>query len=105
GSCSCAPLLLWSAAKELPLGLVLLFGGGLSLSVMFTQTGFSEWVGEQVSGLSSLQSRLIIIAVIVVSLVLTELTSNTATAAAFLPILCAVAVGVGIVPLFMTIVF
>src|SRR5699024_12874819 len=67
------------------------------------QTGFSQWVGEQVSGLSSMQSWLIIIAVIVVSLVLTELTSNTATAAAFLPIFGAVAVGVGIDPLFMTI--
>src|SRR5699024_6951851 len=53
---SCAPLLRWSAAKEIPWGLLLLFGGGLSLSAMFTQTGFSEWVGEQVSGLSSLQS-------------------------------------------------
>lgn len=98
-----APLLRWSAAKEIPWGLLLLFGGGLSLSAMFTQTGFSEWVGEQVSGLSSLQSWMIIIAVILVSLVLTELTSNTATAAAFLPIFGAVAIGVGIDPLFMTI--
>lgn len=97
------PLLRWSAAKEIPWGLLLLFGGGLSLSAMFTQTGFSEWVGKEVSGLSSLQSWLIIVAVIVVSLVLTELTSNTATAAAFLPIFGAVAVGVGIDPLFMTI--
>src|SRR5699024_4071623 len=79
------PLLRWSAAKEIPWGLLLLFGGGLSLPAMFTQTGFSQWVGEQVSGLSSMQSWLIIIAVMVVSLVLTELTSNTATAAAFLP--------------------
>ena len=97
------PLLRWSAAKEIPGGLLLLFGGGLSLSAMFTQTGFSEWVGGQVSGLSSLQSWMIIVAVIVVSLVLTELTSNTATAAAFFPIFGAVALGVGIDPLFMTI--
>lgn len=48
-------------------------------------------------------SWLIIVAVIVVSLVLTELTSNTATAAAFFPIFGAVAIGVGINPLFMTI--
>jgi len=98
-----APLLRWSAAKEVPWGLLLLFGGGLSLSAMFTQTGFSEWIGEQVSGLSSMPSWLIIVAVIVVSLVLTELTSNTATAAAFFPIFGAVAIGVGINPLFMTI--
>lgn len=97
------PLLRWSAAKEVPWGLLLLFGGGLSLSAMFTQTGFSDWVGEQVSGLTFMPSWLIIVAVIVVSLILTELTSNTATAAAFFPIFGAVALGVGIDPLFMTI--
>ncbi|MFD6813282.1 SLC13 family permease, partial [Enteractinococcus coprophilus] len=98
-----APLLRWSAAKEIPWGLLLLFGGGLSLSAMFTQTGFSEWVGEQVSGLSWMSSALIIFAVILVCLILTELTSNTATAAAFLPIFGAVAVGIGLDPLFMTV--
>lgn len=97
------PLLRWSAAKEVPWGLLLLFGGGLSLSAMFTATGFSEWVGTQVSGLDGMPSWVIIVAVIVVGLVLTEMTSNTATAAAFLPIFGAVAVGVGIDPLFMTI--
>ncbi|GAA4119431.1 hypothetical protein GCM10022249_25150 [Enteractinococcus coprophilus] len=81
----------------------MLFGGGLSLSAMFTQTGFSEWVGEQVSGLSWMSSALIIFAVILVCLILTELTSNTATAAAFLPIFGAVAVGIGLDPLFMTV--
>ena len=98
-----APLLRWSASKEIPWGLLLLFGGGLSLSAMFTQTGFSAWVGEQVSGMSAMASWIIIISVILVSLILTELTSNTATAAAFFPIFGAVALGVGIDPLFMTI--
>lgn len=98
-----APLLRWSAAKEIPWGLLLLFGGGLSLSAMFTATGFSEWIGNQVAGLAGMPSWVIIVAVIVVGLVLTEMTSNTATAAAFLPIFGAVAVGVGIDPLFMTI--
>lgn len=97
------PLLRWATAKEIPWGLLLLFGGGLSLSAMFTATGFSEWIGEQVSGLTGMPSWMIIVAVIVVGLVLTELTSNTATAAAFLPIFGAVAVGVGIDPLFMTV--
>ena len=50
-----------------------------------------------------MSSALLIFAVIVVCLILTELTSNTATAAAFLPIFGAVAVGIGLDPLFMTI--
>lgn len=97
------PLLRWAAAKEIPWGLLLLFGGGLSLSAMFSATGLSEWIGSQVSGLSGLSPLVIIMVVAIVGLVLTELTSNTATAAAFFPIFGAVAVGVGIDPMLMTI--
>lgn len=46
---------------------------------------------------------MIVVVVIVVGLALTELTSSTATAAAFFPIFGAVAIGVGMDPLFMTI--
>lgn len=98
-----APLLRWSAAKEIPWGLLLLFGGGLSLSAMFTATGFSEWLGNQVGALQGVPAWVVILIVIVVGLALTELTSNTATAAAFFPIFGAVAVGLGMDPLFMTI--
>lgn len=97
-------LLQWSSAKEIPWGLLLLFGGGLSLSVAFTATGFSPWIGEQVTNLGALPAFLILGTVAIIGLALTELTSNTATAAAFFPIMGAVAIGVGIDPLFMTIV-
>ncbi|WP_413542723.1 SLC13 family permease [Citricoccus nitrophenolicus] len=97
-----AALLRWSAAKEIPWGLLLLFGGGLSLSAMFTATGFSEWLGNQVGALQGVPAWVVILVVIVVGMVLTELTSNTATAAAFFPIFGAVAVGLGMDPLFMT---
>lgn len=70
---------------------------------MFSATGLSQWIGEQVGALSGLPSWVIILVVIVVGLGLTELTSNTATAAAFFPIFGAVAVGVGMDPLLMTI--
>lgn len=96
-------LLAWSASREIPWGLLLLFGGGLSLSAMFTAAGLSEWIGNQVSGMANLPNWLIILVVIIVGLALTELTSNTATAAAFFPIFGAVAVGVGVDPLIMTI--
>ncbi|AJK69368.1 transporter [Corynebacterium marinum DSM 44953] len=96
-------LLSWSTSREVPWGLLLLFGGGLSLSAMFTNTGLSEWVGSQVSGLADLPNWVIVLVVILVGLALTELTSNTATAAAFFPIFGAVAVGVGMDPLIMTI--
>ncbi|WP_007025682.1 SLC13 family permease [Saccharomonospora iraqiensis] len=85
----------WDTAKTLPWGILLLFGGGLSLSTRFTDTGLSEWIGEQVGGLSVLPLILLAAAAALLVLILTELTSNTATAAAFLPILGGVAVGLG----------
>lgn len=97
------PLLRWSAARDIPWGLLLLFGGGLSLSAMFSATGLSQWIGESVSTLGDLPPVVILIAVAIVGLGLTELTSNTATAAAFFPIFGAVAVGIGMDPLLMTI--
>lgn len=89
-------LLDWESAKELPWDVLLLFGGGLALSAQFTSTGLSVWIGEQAAGLDVLPVVLIVVAVTALVLFLTELTSNTATAAAFLPIIGGVAVGLGL---------
>ncbi|NIJ12776.1 sodium-dependent dicarboxylate transporter 2/3/5 [Saccharomonospora amisosensis] len=85
----------WDHAKQLPWGILLLFGGGLSLSSHFTDTGLSKWIGQQVGGLAGLPVILVAAVVVLLVLLLTELTSNTATTAAFLPILGGVAVGLG----------
>jgi solute carrier family 13 (sodium-dependent dicarboxylate transporter), member 2/3/5 len=97
------PLLEWSATKEVPWGLLILFGGGLSLSDQFTSTGLSEWIGDSVGGLAGVPTLLLMVIAIILLVILTELTSNTATAAAFLPIMTAVGVGLGIDPLVMAI--
>ncbi len=97
-------LLDWSATQDVPWGVLILFGGGLTLSAQFTATGLSAWVGESVSGLSELPPILILTITAIVIILLTELTSNTATAAAFFPIMGSIAVGLGIEPFLMTIV-
>ncbi|MHA2787819.1 SLC13 family permease [Corynebacterium sp. S7] len=86
----------WKTANEIPWDVLLLFGGGLSLSGMFTKTGLSLWIGEQAKALSVLPTFLLIGAVALLVLILTEFTSNTATAATFLPIMGGVAVGIGL---------
>lgn len=101
---SSGPLLNWEASRDIPWGLLLLFGGGLSLSAMFTSTGLSQWIGDQVGMLGDMPPILILLVAALVGLGLTELTSNTATAAAFFPIMGAVAVGAGVDPLLMIIV-
>lgn len=97
------PLLDWSSAKELPWDILILFGGGLALSARFTESGLSEWIGTQVSALGGLPLVLIIAAASALVLMLTELTSNTATAATFLPLIGAVAVGLGYDPMLLVI--
>ena len=97
-------LLNWTATRDVPWGVLILFGGGLTLSAQFTATGLSVWIGESVSGLAGLPPILILTITALVIILLTELTSNTATAAAFFPIMGAIAVGLGINPFLMTIV-
>ena len=90
----------WDDAETgLPWGVLLLFGGGLSLASAVAATGLDEWFGQQVSGLGALPIVLLLAAVVTIVLLLTEVTSNTATAATFIPVLGGVAVGIGVDPL------
>ncbi len=85
----------WNSAKHLPWDILLLFGGGLALSAQFGKTGLSLWIGHQVSALSSMPVVVMILIVTALVIFLTEITSNTATAAAFLPVIIGVATGLG----------
>lgn len=96
-------LLDWEAAVKLPWGVLLLFGGGLALSAQFTDSGLTEWIGEVTAGLGGLPVVLIVVIAAAGILFLTELTSNTATAATFLPVATAVAAGLGIDPMLLAI--
>ena len=85
----------WDTAKKLPWDILILFGGGLALSAQFSKTGLSLWIGHQVSALGFMPIVLIILIVTALVIFLTEITSNTATAAAFLPVIAGVAIGLG----------
>ena len=89
-------LLNWKDAEEgLPWGVLLLFGGGLSFASAVGASDLDAWFGMQVEGLGALPSVLLVAAVVTLILFLTEVTSNTATAATFIPILGGVALGIG----------
>ena len=96
-------LLDWDAAVKLPWGVLLLFGGGLALSAQFSSSGLTEWIGKVTAGIGGLPVVLIVAIVAAGILFLTELTSNTATAATFLPVATAVAVGIGVDPMLLAI--
>ncbi len=86
----------WDTANKVPWGILILFGGGLSLAGAITSTGLAKWIGEGLQGVGTLHLLLVIGAVTLTINVLTEVTSNTATAAAFIPLVGALAVSQGI---------
>jgi solute carrier family 13 (sodium-dependent dicarboxylate transporter), member 2/3/5 len=92
-------VLSWRDTARLPWEVLILFGGGLSLASGISDSGLAEWIGESFQQLDGL-SVIVLIALAVSAIIfLTEVTSNTATAAAFLPILGSVAIGMGLDPI------
>ncbi|HUU32750.1 MAG TPA: DASS family sodium-coupled anion symporter [Vicinamibacterales bacterium] len=95
--------LTWAQAERLPWSVLILFGGGLSLAAAIQETGLAVWVGSVLGALAGWPIFAVILAVTTVVVFLTELTSNTATAAAFLPVVASLAVGIGADPLLLAI--
>jgi sodium-dependent dicarboxylate transporter 2/3/5 len=88
-------LLDWDTAVQMPWGVLLLFGGGLALSAQFTASGLSEWIGTVAEGLAAVPVVVLVAVLAAGILFLTEITSNTATAATFIPVVGGVAMGIG----------
>jgi sodium-dependent dicarboxylate transporter 2/3/5 len=92
-------LMNWEWAQRLPFGVLILFGGGLTLASAISKSGLASWIGAQLAVVGTMPPVLIVMAMITVLIFLTELTSNTATTAAFLPVVAALAISLGEHPL------
>jgi sodium-dependent dicarboxylate transporter 2/3/5 len=87
----------WSDALRIDWGTILLFGGGLSLGGLMFSTGLADAFGRGVASLTGIRSLWGLTAVsIAVAIVLTEMTSNTATASMLVPIVIALAKSLGV---------
>lgn len=95
-------ILEWKDTEKLPWGILLLFGGGLSLAAALSSTGIIDLIGSQFKTTSS-TGFLIILGLTSISLFLTEIMSNVALVTIFLPVVGGIAIGIGIDPLLMTI--
>lgn len=91
-------LLDWESAVKLPWGIILLFGGGLSLAAGFTESGLAQWFGTQLTLLQGVALILILVFIVASVNFLTEITSNVATASMILPILAALALEIDVHP-------
>jgi len=98
------PLLLrWTYAEQLPWSVLILFGGGLTLASAVTRTGLAEWLGGSLQTVGALPLAAVVIIAAAMIIFLTELTSNIATTATFLPVVGAIAIESGVDPIVLTV--
>ena len=81
----------WHTAKNIPWDVLLLFGGGLSLSAAIKSTGLAVWLADHMQLLQHVPVFWQIMAIVLMIIILTEVNSNTATTATFVPLLVALA--------------
>lgn len=77
----------WPHASRMPFEILVLFGGGLALATAISSTGLDAYIGSGFEHLRGVPVFVMVLAVCGVMIFLTELTSNTAVTATFLPIL------------------
>lgn len=88
----------WESARDLPWGILILFGGGLTIAAGFTDSGLAEWVGGRLSVMQNFHFAIILLVIILLVNFFTEITSNVATASVMLPILASLASSIGVHP-------
>lgn len=84
----------WKDTKELPWGILILFGGGLSLASAMKNTGLVQLVGNSISSLG-ISWFLVLVLLVLFMVFMTELMSNVALTTIFLPVVAGIAVSMG----------
>jgi len=79
-------LMNWAGIERLPYGLLFLLGGGFALSLAFVHSGLANWIAHALSFVGDYPFELVILALVAMIMFLTNVKSNTATAAIFIPI-------------------
>jgi solute carrier family 13 (sodium-dependent dicarboxylate transporter), member 2/3/5 len=92
-------LLAWSDTVKINWGVILLFGGGLSLAAAIDKTGLAAWLGSQLAGVTDWHPLLLALLLAAAVCFLSEIASNTALVAALLPVLGATAKATGMDPM------
>ncbi|KAK1785987.1 hypothetical protein P4O66_017740, partial [Electrophorus voltai] len=94
-------LLTWKVAqKKMPWNIVLLLGGGFALAKGSEESGLSTWMGNQLTPLHNIPAWAMVIVLCLLITILTECTSNVATATIFLPVLASTSQSIGVNPLY-----
>ncbi|SDK96148.1 solute carrier family 13 (sodium-dependent dicarboxylate transporter), member 2/3/5 [Maridesulfovibrio ferrireducens] len=91
-------LLDWKTAVKIPWDVILLFGGGLAIANGFAKTGLASFIASRLTMLEGMSLLAFVAVVVVITIFLTEITSNTATATLLVPIMGSAAIAMGVHP-------
>lgn len=90
----------WEEAAQIDWGVILLYGGGFALGVLSFQTGLAEAVGRGLTGILPLRGEFgLLAASVIVAVLVSETTSNTASANMVVPVVISIATAQGVDPL------
>ena len=89
----------WDEAAKIDWGVILLYGGGFALGVLSFQTGLAEGVGRGLTGLLPIHGEFgLLLASVIVAVLLSETTSNTASANMVVPVVISISLAQGMDP-------
>lgn len=88
----------WGTMKNMPWGILILFGGGFAVAEGFSSSELAEWIATRLAALEGTPMLLIVLCVVTMAILLTEVTSNTATSTMLMPIMASMAVAMGLHP-------
>jgi len=88
----------WETGRDIRWGILILFGGGLSLAEAFQSSGLSASIANSVNRFEGAPEWVIVLASTSIIIFLTEMTSNTGTATLLMPLYASIAIGLSIHP-------
>lgn len=93
-------VMVWkSAQKKIIWELIYIFAGGLAAGTLISDTGAAQSIGDAVTKLGLTGGLLTVFVIITVTLLMSDITSNTATAAVAIPIVISIVQGIGLNPI------
>ncbi len=88
----------WETARQLPWGILLLFGGAFAFAMAFEQSGLGTWMAGQFTSIGQLPLWLVLLLLIGFTNFLTEITQNVATVTLLMPVIATLAPEIGLHP-------
>lgn len=92
-------MLNWEEANRAPWGVVLMFGGGLSMAMGMTESGLTEWLGRMLLPLAAVPLPIVALVLVGFVILVTEFASNIAAASGIMPVVAALVAAMGADPM------